>query len=118
MSETENKQQGETKINPDVIAQYAGLEAMSCFGVVGMGAISVRDGIVHILKQNRVHKGVVVEIKNGLITIGLHIIVAYGVSIQAVAANLVEAVVYQVENFTGMTVDKVNIFVEGVRVLD
>ena len=45
-------------------------------------------------------------------------IVAYGISISAVADNLIENVKYKVEEFTGMTVDKINIFVEGVRVID
>ena len=118
MNENESRQSGNVKISPAVIQQYAGQEAMSCFGVVGMGAVSMVDGIVHLLKNDRAHRGVTVDMKDGRITIGLHIIVAYGVSIQAVTENLVSSVVYQVENFTGMTVDKVNVFVEGVRVVD
>ena len=47
-----------------------------------------------------------------------HVIVAYGISISAVADNLIENVKYKVEEFTGMTVDKINIYVEGVRVID
>lgn len=45
-------------------------------------------------------------------------IVAYGVSIRTIAANLVDSVKYKLESFTGMKVDKINIFVEGVRVID
>ena len=51
-------------------------------------------------------------------SIDFHVIVAYGVSICAVADNLIENVKYKVEAFTGMEVDKINIFVEGVRVID
>ncbi len=50
--------------------------------------------------------------------IDFHVIVAYGVSISAVSDNLIETVKYKVEEFTGMEVDKINIFVEGVRVID
>ena len=39
-------------------------------------------------------------------------------TISAVADNLIENVKYKVEEFTGMEVDKINIFVEGVRVID
>ncbi len=109
---------GDVRINPDVIAQYAGIEASSCFGVVGMGAVSVKDGIVKILKKDRLSKGVFVTIRENKISIDFHIIVAYGVSIQAVAENLIENVSYQVESFTGMEVEKINIYVEGVRVID
>lgn len=45
-------------------------------------------------------------------------IVAYGVSILTISENLMETVKYKVEEFTGMQIDKINIFVEGVRVID
>ena len=47
-----------------------------------------------------------------------YVIVAYGVNILSVSDNLMNNVKYKVEEFTGMTVDKINIFVEGVRVID
>ena len=54
--------------------------------------------------------------------IRLHLIfmwfVAYGVSISAVTDNLISNVKYKVEEFTGMSVDKINIYIEGVRVID
>ena len=83
-----------------------------------LGALSAKDGIVKVLKNDSVHKGVSVRMKDGHNTIDFHIIVAYGVSIQAVIDNLVSNVSYQVENFTVMTVDEINVFVEGVRVID
>ena len=52
------------------------------------------------------------------LTIDFHVIVAYGVSICAVSDNLMSNVKYKVEEFTGMEVDKINIYVEGVRVID
>ena len=45
-------------------------------------------------------------------------IVSYGVNILSVSDNLMNNVKYKVEEFTGMKVDKINIFVEGVRVID
>ena len=47
-----------------------------------------------------------------------HVIVAYGVSIVAVADNLISNVKYKVEEFTGLEGEKINIYVEGVRVID
>jgi uncharacterized alkaline shock family protein YloU len=35
-----------------------------------------------------------------------------------VSDNLIESVKYKVEEFTGLDVEKINIFVEGVRVID
>ena len=45
-------------------------------------------------------------------------IVAYGVSISAVADNLINNVKYKVEEFTGMEIREINIYVEGVRPID
>ena len=45
-------------------------------------------------------------------------IVAYGVSISAVSDNLISNVKYKVEEFTGLSIEKINILVEGVRVID
>lgn len=43
---------------------------------------------------------------------------AYGVSIRAVAQNVLESVRYKVEEYTGLTVEKINVIVEGVRIVD
>ena len=59
-----------------------------------------------------------VKIEENKITIDFHVIVSYGVSISAVADNLFSNVKYRVEEFTGMEVEKINMFVEGVRVID
>ena len=56
--------------------------------------------------------------KNNKLTLDFHIIVAYGVSIMAVADNLIDSVKYKVEEFAGIEVEKINIFVEGVKVID
>ena len=47
-----------------------------------------------------------------------HVIVSYGVSILAVSDNLISSVKYKVEHFTGLEIEKINIYVEGVRVID
>ena len=109
---------GEIQINPEVIATYAGMTAVECFGIVGMAAISMRDGLVRLLKKESLTHGINVEIDENRITLDFHVIVAYGISISAVADNLIENVKYKVEAFTGMNVDKINIYVEGVRVID
>jgi uncharacterized alkaline shock family protein YloU len=109
---------GEILINPEVIAIYAGTTAVECFGIVGMAAISMKDGLVKLLKKESLTHGINVGIADNRISLDFHVIVAYGISISAVADNLIENVKYKVEEFTGMTVDKINIFVEGVRVID
>ena len=43
---------GEIVINPDVIALYAGSVAVECFGIVGMAAVNMKDGLVKLLKKH------------------------------------------------------------------
>ena len=106
-------------IDPEVIAKYAGSVAMECFGIVGMAAINVTDGLVHLLKRASLTRGIQVNIsEENHVTLDFHIIVAYGVSISAVTDNLISNVKYRVEEFAGMPVDKINIYIEGVRVID
>ncbi|MFR5602003.1 MAG: Asp23/Gls24 family envelope stress response protein [Lachnospiraceae bacterium] len=113
-----NNKLGEIQISSEVIALYAGTTAVECFGIVGMAAVSMKDGLVKLLKRESLTHGINVMVEDNRITLDFHVIVAYGVSISAVADNLIENVKYKVEAFTGMTVDKINIFVEGVRVID
>ena len=113
-----NKEGGSVAIDLDVISKYAGLTAIECFGIVGMGMISVKDGLTRLLKRESLTKGVEVTIEDNQINIRFHVIIAYGVSIATVADNLMNNVKYKVEQFTGMEVGRIDIFVEGVRVID
>ena len=109
---------GSIQIDPEVIAMYAGTTAVECCGIVGMAAVSMKDGLVRLLKKESLTHGINVTIKDNALSIDFHVIVAYGVSISTVADNLIESVKYKVEEFTGMKVEKINIYVEGVRVID
>ena len=110
---------GRVIIGSEVIATYAGSVAVECFGIVGMAAVNVKDGIVRLLKKDYLTHGINVVIEeNNEITINFHVIISYGVSISTVTENLISTVRYRVEEFTGMHIKKINIFVEGVRVID
>ncbi|MCI6553686.1 MAG: Asp23/Gls24 family envelope stress response protein, partial [Lachnospiraceae bacterium] len=110
---------GNITIDSEVIAQYAGSVAMECFGIVGMAGVNVKDGLVRLLKMDGMTRGikVILNSSNKLI-LNFHVIVSYGVSILAVSDNLISNVKYKVEEFTGIEIEKINIFVEGVRVID
>ena len=110
--------QGDVMIRTDVIAKYAGSMAVECFGIVGMASVSMKDGLVHLLKKDSITRGINVSLEDNELTIDFHVIVSYGVSIGTVSDNLIETVKYKVESFTGMTIKKINIYVEGVRVID
>ena len=110
--------QGDVMIRTDVIAKYAGSMAVECFGIVGMASVSMKDGLVHLLKKDSITRGINVSLEDNELTIDFHVIVSYGVSILAVYNNLTDSVKYHVEEFTGIRVKKINMYVEGVRVID
>ena len=110
---------GTITVSSDVIAKYAGPVAVECFGIVGMAAVNMKDGIYRLLKKENLTHGIQVTIsEDNRIKIDFHVIVAFGVSISAVTENLISNVKYKVEEFTRMPVDKINIYIEGVRVID
>ncbi|MCL1883186.1 MAG: Asp23/Gls24 family envelope stress response protein [Defluviitaleaceae bacterium] len=107
---------GTIGIQNEVISRIAGLAAMECYGVVGMAARSLRDGLVHLLKIESLSKGVELKtLESGELIIGLRIIVDYGTNLAAIADTLQSNVRYQVEASVGMPVREVNVTIESVR---
>ena len=105
-------QYGKVLIDGNVIATYAGSVAVECFGIVGMAAINMKDGLVKLLKKDYLSHGINVTVdENNMINIDFHVIIAYGVSIATVSDNLIETVKYKVETFTGMKINKINIYI-------
>ena len=72
-------QWGRVSIDPEVIATYAGSVAVECFGIVGMAAVNMKDGLVKLLKRDYLTHGINVAIdEDNKITIDFHVIVSYG----------------------------------------
>ena len=105
-------------ISPKVVAKTAGLAACESFGVVGMAAVNIVNGLTTLLTGEDLCKGVVVEIIDNEIKIDLHVIIAFSVNVKACSDNVIENVKYKVEELTNLRVKEINIFVEGVRVID
>ena len=113
-----NTHMGNIVVDKEVIAQYAGSVAVECFGIIGMAGVNMRDGLVRLLKRDSITRGINVTLNNNKLILDFHVIVSYGVSILAVTDNLISSVKYKVEEFTGIEVKKINIYVDGVRVID
>ena len=108
-----NTDLGQVLISPEVVAKYASETAYECFGIVGMAMVSMKDGLVRLLKRDSSTKGI-----NVIIDEDNEITIDYGVNIATIADNIISNVKYKVEEFTGMSVKKVNVYVEGVRNID
>ena len=111
-------QHGNIAISADVISTYAGAVAVECTGIVGFGAISMADGIVKLLKKEKVTHGIEVSMNENRVTLDFHLIIAYGVNINAVVDNLISTVKYKLESFTGLELERINVYIDGVRVID
>jgi uncharacterized alkaline shock family protein YloU len=107
---------GTISIDNDVIARLAGLAAMDCFGIVGMAAKNVKDGLFQLLKKESLTKGIKITIDDKSVKIDMHVVIEYSINISAVADTLVSNVKYKVEECVGVNVSEVNIFVEGLRI--
>ncbi|MCM3739088.1 Asp23/Gls24 family envelope stress response protein [Oceanobacillus luteolus] len=108
---------GQVTITNDVIATIAGGTAVECYGIVGMASKSqIRDGIAEILRKENYSRGIVVRQENDELHIDLYIIVSYGTKISEVASNVQSQVKYTLEQSLGLSIDSVNIYIQGVRV--
>ncbi|WRU94512.1 Asp23/Gls24 family envelope stress response protein [Priestia filamentosa] len=63
-------------------------------------------------------RGVVVRQLEDEIHIDMYIIVSYGTKISEIAHNVQTKVKYTLEQTVGLTVESVNIYVQGVRVVN
>ena len=107
---------GIIEFTDEFLSNLAGVATMDCYGIVGMASQKAMDGIVELLKGENLNKGVVISTDNDSVSIHLFVIVEYGVSISAVASNVIDTVKYRVSKFTGLNVERVDVTVNGIRV--
>ena len=106
---------GRIEVSPRVEASIVGHASNECYGVVGMAARGLRDGIAERLNRETVYRGVEVEVREDGLVIELYIIAQYGTRISEVAHNLMSAVKYEVERTLGLDVIAVNVNVQGIH---
>jgi len=107
---------GRISIDNEVVAHIAGQAVMESAGVVGMASKNVKDGIVRLIKKENLSKGIILTPEEGGLILSVHIFVEYGTSIPAIAETIQTNIKYRVEEYTGVKVARVNIYIEGVRV--
>ena len=115
MSVNTNNAYGKISISDLAIAKVASHTAMESYGIVEMVSRRFTDSLSSLMKKDGGGKGIKVTTSGNRIYIDVYVIIKYGVSINAVAESLKEAIKYKVEAFTGMIVDTVNVNVIGVK---
>ncbi|WP_054949933.1 Asp23/Gls24 family envelope stress response protein [Numidum massiliense] len=110
---------GQIDIADDVIATIVGGAALECYGLVGMSSRSqIKDGIAELLRRENLSKGIEVRTSEAGIDLDMYIIVGYGMKISEVANNVQTRVRYALKQSLGLDVRTVNIFVQGVRLIN
>ena len=110
-----NSSKGNVSVSSRVYTQIVGNTASACFGVKGMAARSLTDGLFHLLRKESASKGVNVEFHtDNTISIDLHIIVDHGVNLAAVGSTIMSEVRYVVETTTGTKVRDVRVHIDSM----
>ena len=108
---------GTVCVSTNVYTDIAGTAASNCFGVKGMAARSVTDGVYHLLRKESASKGVRVEFhEDDTISIDLHIMVGDGVNLKTIGKEIIDEVRYMVNQCTGTEVRAVNVYIDSITI--
>jgi len=106
---------GNVFVSYRAIATVAYQSALQSYGVVGLAAKNLAEGLAQVLVKDPT-LGVEVHFDSRSIQIDLFVIVEYGTRIKSVAASVADNVRYQVERVFGLPVSQVNVHVRGLRI--
>ena len=107
---------GTIDISETYLSKLIGHEVTSCFGVVGMVPSGSKQRLFSKLsKAEHPDTGICVTGNSDTISVELHIVVTYGMNINAIAASITEKVKYAVKETAGITVNKVTIKIDGIK---
>ena len=107
---------GTIEVSQEYFRHLVGEAVSSCYGVVGMVSKSPVKGLRAILgRSTPATDGVRVRSEGDRLVADIHIEVVFGMNISAIAKSIVNKVRYTIEEATGLTVKKVNVFVDGIQ---
>lgn len=110
---------GKVSISPNYFTELIGNTVAKCFGVISMNVTGVKETLQAAMpsakKKNR-RRGVRVRFLKEKLLVDLHISLMYGVNMNAVIRSIINKVGYTIEQSTGINVEKVNVYVDNIRV--
>ena len=106
---------GSVEVSPRVVAVLAARAAGDCYGIVGMSARGLRDGLAELLNRDNAERGIELRVSDEGLSVELYVVVDHGVRILEVAHNLMSAVAYSLEKHLSVPVLEVNVNVQGIR---
>lgn len=107
---------GKITISAEYLSSLVGYTVTSCFGVADMNDASPREALFSLLRREKhIDKGVSIQSKDKKLIVNLHISVSFGTNIAAITDSIRNKVRFAVEEATGITVSKVNVFIDGMH---
>jgi uncharacterized alkaline shock family protein YloU len=106
---------GNIYISHRAIATVASQTALESYGVVGLAAKNLAEGIAQVLVKDPM-MGIDVQYDGNTILIDLYIVIEYGTNIKMVASSVADSVKFMVERTIGLPVTNVNVHVRGLRI--
>ncbi len=106
---------GNIYVSHRAIATLAMQSALESYGIVGLAAKDIVEGIAQVLTKDPM-LGVNIRLVQNAIEIDLFVIVEYGTRIKSVASSMAETVRFRIEKAVGIPVSKVNVHVRGLRI--
>ena len=108
---------GEITITGKAIALVVFNCAQDCYGIVNLVSKGIFESVRELFDRSyRLARGVSIKANQNRIVVDVYVVMKYGVSINAVAKSLKDSIKFNVEDFTGMIVDCVNVHVMGIHV--
>ena len=107
---------GSLQISTEVLGKIARCAALEVDGVAEVSCGSQNKKVKDLLERANVQLPVVVEMKDGTAEITLHLVVAFGARIPAVAEKVQKNVKSAVQNMANISVSRVDLVIAGLAV--
>lgn len=107
------KCQASLRVADEVIARAVGFSALQEPGVESLTSTLV-GGIGEHLARKTAYRGVRLTIEDGRAEIELYVVVTFGYKIPELAQRIQSRVKSEVERMIGLTVDTVNVHIQGI----
>lgn len=93
---------GKILVSDEAVRTVVGTSVLECYGIWGLGNRKIKRAV-------RIHS------INNRIYIEVNVYLCFGVNIDAVIESVRSAIKYNVQNFSGMIVEVINVNVMGIK---
>ncbi|MBE6405518.1 MAG: Asp23/Gls24 family envelope stress response protein [Lentisphaerae bacterium] len=116
LSSNDGKAGGSIRVHESVVSSIVRKSVLNTEGVVRFAGNSFVDNIAEFVGSKAMQdRAISVEMGEGSVAISVQIVVQYGLYIPDVATKVQEAIQSQVQDLTGISVERVNVLVMDIE---